>query len=177
MKLHIGCGNKYLPGFKHMDAMSGNHIDYVCDARHLTMIDTDSVNEIYACHILEHVGREDVLEVLKEWNRVLKPKGIIRIAVPDFESIVKEYIKNPDLSKYLGLLYGGQNYEYNFHYITFDFSYMKNLLQQAGFDDVERYDWQTFLPENYDDFSRAYIPHMDFKNGRLMSLNVIANKV
>lgn len=76
----------------------------------------------------------------------------------------------------MGLLYGGQNYEYNFHYQTYDFQRLKDLLQHAGFSEVERYDWRDFLPEGYDDYSRSYLPHMDFEQGRLMSLNVIAKK-
>lgn len=176
MKLHIGCGQKYLPGYKHMDVMDYEHIDYVCDARQLKMIPDNSVDEIYACHILEHVGRSDVVDVLQEWHRAVKFGGVIRIAVPDFEAVVQEYINNSDLTKYQGLLYGGQTYEYNFHYVAFDFRMLKNMLEEAGFKNVKRYDWQDFLPEGYDDYSRAYIPHMDFNHGRLMSLNIIANK-
>lgn len=73
-------------------------------------------------------------------------------------------------------MYGGQNYEFNFHYNTFDFVYLKNKLLACGFREVKRYDWKEFLPEGYDDYSRAYLPHMDFEHGRLMSLNVEAIK-
>ncbi|GMO47366.1 MAG: hypothetical protein Ta2B_29430 [Termitinemataceae bacterium] len=74
----------------------------------------------------------------------------------------------------LGLLYGGQNYDYNFHYQTYDFSRLKKLLESAGFSNIACYDWEDFLPDGYDDYSRAYLPHMDFENGTLMSLNVTA---
>ena len=177
MKLHIGCGKKFIPGYKHMDVIDAPHIDYVCNAINLKMIEDDSVEEIYACHILEHVNRIDVLSVLKEWYRVLSVGGVIRIAVPDFEAVVNGYNKDKDLLKYQGLLYGGQDYEYNFHYSAYDYQMLKKLLEEAGFKGVVRYDWKDFLPTGYDDFSRAYMPHMDFDNGSLMSLNVIANKV
>jgi len=176
MKLHIGCGEKRLPNYKHMDVMEAPHIDYVCNTLEMSMIDDASVTEIYACHILEHVKRTEVVDVLKEWKRVLTNGGVIRIAVPDFEAVVEQYKTTGDLKKYLGLLYGGQDYDYNFHYITFDYGFLKGILQEAGFENVMRYDWRNFLPEGYDDFSRAYIPHMDFENGRLMSLNIIASK-
>lgn len=176
MKLHIGCGQKYLPGYKHMDVLEAPHIDYVCNTREMTMIDDDSVTEIYACHVLEHVKRTEVIDVLKEWKRVLTNGGVIRIAVPDFEAVVEEYKVSKDIKKYLGLLYGGQDYDYNFHYVTFDYTYLKEILIEAGFKNVIRYEWQDFLPDGYDDFSRAYVPHMDFENGRLMSLNVTASK-
>lgn len=177
MKLHIGCGKKYIPGYKHLDVINFDHIDFVCDTRKLTMIDDLSVSEIYACHILEHVERNEVVSVLREWNRVLKVGGILRVAVPDFEAVVAEYQINKDLQCFQGLLYGGQTYDYNYHHVAFDYIVLKQFLLEAGISDVDRYDWRDFLPEDYDDFSRAYLPHLDFEKGRLMSLNVVARKI
>jgi len=176
MKLHIGCGKKYLPGYKHLDVIDYKHVDYVCDARHLVMIENETVSEIYACHILEHVERNEVPEVLREWNRVMKSGGTIRIAVPDFGAVVEEYLENRDLKCFQGLLYGGQTYDYNFHHVAFDEGVLQTRLEEAGFCGVHKYNWREFLPEGYDDYSRAYLPHMDFEHGRLMSLNLLATK-
>lgn len=176
MKLHIGCGKKHLPGYKHLDVIDYDHVDYVCDARNINVIETESISEIYACHILEHVERDEVLGVLKEWNRVLKSGACLRVAVPDFGAVVEEYVENKDLACFQGLLYGGQTYDYNFHHVAFDFKMLERLMEDAGFHQVSRYDWSSFLPAGYDDFSRAYLPHMDFEKGRLMSLNVLGYK-
>jgi len=177
MKLHIGCGKKYLPGFKHVDVIAFDHVDYVCDARNLEMIENDSVSEIYACHVLEHVERDEVINVLREWARVLKSGGLLRLAIPDFAAITSEYVENKDLMNMQGLLYGGQTYDYNYHHVAFDFGMIEEMLNEAGFHNVERYDWRDFLPgDGYDDYSRSYLPHMDFENGRLMSLNITAMK-
>lgn len=46
----------------------------------------------------------------------------------------------------------------------------------AGFKDVRRYDWRQTEHKDYDDFSQAYIPHMDKENGLLISLNIEATK-
>ena len=116
MKLHIGCGKKYLPGYKHLDIIKYPHVDYVTTANDLSMFDNESLEEIYACHILEHFSRIEIKNVLKEWRRCLMRGGILRIAVPDFEAIVAEYLSSGDLEKVMGLLYGGQNYKYNFHF-------------------------------------------------------------
>ena len=176
MKLHIGCGQKFLSGYKHLDVIPYEHVDYECDARELNVIGDAVASEIYACHILEHVKRNEVIKVLSEWHRVLMPGGFLRIAVPDFSAIVAEYSRNGDLSRLLGLLYGGQTYDYNYHHVAFDFETMVSLLEGVGFFEIARYDWKEFLPPEYDDYSRAYLPHMDFENGRQMSLNVIATK-
>ena len=96
--------------------------------------------------------------------------------MPSFQAIIDEYQQNNKLDLVLGLLYGGQDHKYNFHYQVFDFKRLENLLTLAGFTGIKEYDWQDFLPHGYDDFSRAYLPHMDIKNGRLMSLNIYAKK-
>lgn len=174
-KLHLGCGNKFLKGYKHVDLLDLPHIDYKTSIDDLSMIENESIDEIYACHVLEHTGRLKIDSTLKEWNRVLKKEGILRIAVPNFEAVVEEYLENKNLEKVLGLLYGGQNYSYNFHYVTFDLKKLQNHLEKNGFKNIKKYEWKEFLPENFDDYSRAYLPHLD-ENGRLMSLNVIAIK-
>ena len=176
MKLHIGAGERYLPGYKHLDIIDRPHIDYVCDIRDLSRFADETVVEIYACHVLEHVNRHEILDMLKEWHRVTMRGGVLRLAVPDFKAIVDEYISGGTLDSVLGLLYGGQDYEYNFHYQTYDLDRLSILLTKAGFGNIKEYDWRMFLPEDYDDFSKAYLPHKDFENGRHMSLNIVASK-
>ena len=50
------------------------------------------------------------------------------------------------------------------------------LLQEAGFKNPHRYDWKDTDFAEYDDYSQAYLPHMDKENGILMSLNLEAVK-
>jgi predicted SAM-dependent methyltransferase len=175
-KLHLGCGNKRLEGFINVDIYKNDATDLVQDISNLELFQDESVDEVYACHVLEHFHRNQFKNVLNEWCRVLKKGGTLRLSVPDFEKICSIYSKTKNLNQLLGLLYGGQNYEYNFHYCTFDFDSLSSILTELGFQDIKRYDWRAFLPVNFDDFSRAYIPHMDFENGTLMSLNIICFK-
>ena len=177
MKLHLGCGKKYLPNFIHIDIIDYDHIDYVSDISNLNFMKSNSVEEIYACHVLEHLKRNQIETTLTEWYRVLSSNGVLRISVPNFESIVEYYREAKDLSKLQGLLYGGQTYDYNFHHIAFDLKLLSFFLEAAGYRNIEHYNWKDFLPEDYDDYSRAYLPHMDFENGKLMSLNIKCIKV
>ena len=57
--------------------------------------------------------------VLKEWVRVVKVDGTIRISVPSFKSAVEIYSKTGKLENVLGPLVGGQTYDYEFHYCLF----------------------------------------------------------
>jgi hypothetical protein len=76
----------------------------------------------------------------------------------------------------VGSLYGRQDYPENFHYITFTYKSLKTILESIGFRDVHRYDWRDTIHNDYDDYSQAYVPHMDKENGILVSLNIEAKK-
>jgi hypothetical protein len=96
--------------------------------------------------------------------------------VPDIKAVFEYYYTNNDLNLLLGFLYGGQRDEYDYHKIGFDFSTIKQLLNDVGFEDVYIYDWRETCHSDIDDYSQAYLPHMDKDNGKLMSLNVQAVK-
>jgi ubiquinone/menaquinone biosynthesis C-methylase UbiE len=175
INLHLGCGQNIIPGFINCDLYSNGDFIYKINAIKLPFLN-GVVNKIYACHILEHFSRHDIEDVLNEWNRVLKYDGKLFLSVPDFESIVKHYSKNKNIKEIQGLLNGGQDCEWNKHIVSFDFIYLKEILEKTGFSSIERYDWRNSEFSKYDDFSQAYLPHMDKENGLLMSLNVEAKK-
>lgn len=176
MKLHLGCGKRYIPGFVHIDAIDYPHVDHVASIDNLSFIPDDSVDLIYNCHVLEHFKRRDVERVLREWLRVLKPGGVLRISVPDFAMLCDVYQRNEKIEQVVGALFGRQDYLYNIHYNVFDFPSLAAVLQTSGFANVHRYDWRQTEHAEIDDFSQAYIPHMDKENGTLISLNVECSK-
>ena len=120
-KLHLGCGTKQFEGYTNIDIRYLPGVDEVNNIRFLRNYKENSVKEIYACHVLEHFGRWEYKEVLRRWFEILEPKGQLRLAVPNFSSICTYYNKTGDLKSLIGLLYGGQDYDENYHYITFDY--------------------------------------------------------
>jgi SAM-dependent methyltransferase len=52
-----------------------------------------SIEVLYTCHMLEHLDRQEAALFLNEARRVLAPKGIIRIAVPDLRFHIENYLK------------------------------------------------------------------------------------
>jgi len=173
MKLHLGCGKRYIPGFIHIDAIDYPHVDHVATIDNLSFLGDDSVDLIYNCHVLEHFKRREIAKVLGEWLRVLKPGGILRISVPDFASLCEVYQRHGHkLELVIGALFGRQDYLYNIHYNVFDYSTLLRTLEEAGFANVRRYDWRETEHAEIDDYSQAYVPHMDKENGIQISLNV-----
>jgi predicted SAM-dependent methyltransferase len=47
MKLHLGCGKRYIPGFVHIDTLDFPQIDYRQDISDLKMFEDNSIDLIY----------------------------------------------------------------------------------------------------------------------------------
>jgi predicted SAM-dependent methyltransferase len=176
MKLHLGCGKRYIPGFVHVDIRSYPHVDHVQAIDSLEQIPSESCSLIYACHVIEHFKRYEIEKVLIEWCRVLKRGATIRLSVPDLRALSMIYLETGNLDLVVGPLCGRQDHQYNIHYNVFDYPTLSRLLERCGFTAVRPYDWRKTEHSNIDDFSQAYIPHMDKDNGHLISLNVEASK-
>jgi predicted SAM-dependent methyltransferase len=176
MKLHVGCGSVKLNGFTNIDIRYLPNVDVVDNAAYLRKFKNEIIEEIYACHVLEHFCRWDVDTVLKRWFDLLSPGGKLYISVPDFEAAAIYYNRTKDLKTLIGLLYGGQDYPENYHKVCWDFKSLSEVLSNIGFTVIQKYDWKTSPFNLFDDYSKAYLPHMDFESGLLMSLNVLAIK-
>ena len=178
-KLHLGCGKKYIAGFTHVDILDFPHVDFKSPVDNLPFVEDQSVELIYACHLLEHFGRKEVSRVLEEWYRVLIPGGVLRIAVPDFGAVAELYVEGKlvgGIHDIMGLIVGGQKDEYDYHKIIFDEQSLTQQLLAAGFTSVRRWDWHETEHADIDDFSQAYLPHMQKSTGRLVSLNIEATR-
>ena len=182
MKLHLGCGKRHIPGFVHVDRADFAHIDHNHSVDSLPFFSDSSADLIYASHVLEYFDRVEVLSVLKEWGRVLKPGGILRLAVPGFEELLKVYSKSSDLNKILGPLFGRMEIKGPdssstiYHKTVYDFPSLCRTLEENGFANVRKYNWRETIHSEYDDHSQAYYPHMDKDRGILISLNVEATR-
>ena len=68
-------------------------------------------------------------EVLWEWRRILKPDGILRLSVPDFDALVNIYEAcGRDIDSIAAPLMGGQDFAENIHYSVFNLKYFSCLL-------------------------------------------------
>jgi len=157
-----------------------SHIDFRHRINRLPMFRANSADLIYCSHAFEYFDRQEAEIVLKEWRRILKKEGVLRLAVPDFEALIKIYKKYKKLQKILGPLFGKWQIEGTknviYHKTVYDFSDLKKMLEENGFTKVHKYNWRRTLHKDYDDYSQAFVPHMDKKKGQLLSLNVEAIK-
>ena len=160
--VHLGCGEINHPKMINIDLRPERHIHYLHGVEDLPMFKDNTVDLIYISHCLEHVSHLRLYEVLNEWNRVLKPNGILRISVPNFETILEIYKdSNYDLDEILQPMLGGQDYKYNFHYSAFDSKYLTKILEQSGFGSVKPWNKGDDDFTNFDDWSNRGIMFKD----------------
>ena len=58
---------------------------------------SDSVDAVYHSHFLEHLDRVGAKNLLVEIKRVLKPNGIHRVVIPDFENLCRQYTRHVEI--------------------------------------------------------------------------------
>jgi predicted SAM-dependent methyltransferase len=173
IKLNLGgAGEGYLngriPGFLTVDLREGEGTDIVSNANDLSQFANGTVDEVYASNILEHFPIPKTLDVLKEWCRVLKSKGKLYVSVPDFDHIVKLYLK-AGYTEWLNFhLFGDQKHDLNYHYTCFTFATLAKALIDAGFSDVKRV--KLF------DLANDGSTNIDSLTGEFISLNMVAYK-
>lgn len=128
LRLNIGGGSTHLAGFTNYDRKADKEA-YPLD------VPDDSVEEIVASHILEHFSFLHVEAVLRDWVRALKPGGLIRIAVPDFEKIARSYF-NGDQFHIQGFIFGGNTDANDKHGSMFDRENLTNLMAICGLERI-----------------------------------------
>jgi SAM-dependent methyltransferase len=176
--LHLGCGGRRAPGMCNVDITAQSTVDITDNVMTLERFPDNYASSIYACHVLEHFSHAEAPEVLKNWFRVLAPGGTIRVSVPDIDRIVKIYVKNWDHfqkdghSPWVGLLYGGQTDQYDYHKTGWNFCWMAHIMRGIGYVDCQEYPHQPhFLGADFWDNSLAHEPF-----GEFLSLNMLAKK-
>ena len=90
--LNLGCGSAFHPDWINIDFHNHGGSVLAYDLRLGIPLPDATVDVVYHSHVLEHFTREGGVTFLTECFRVLRPGGLLRIAVPDLENIVRAYI-------------------------------------------------------------------------------------
>jgi|TARA_A100001515_G_scaffold16109_2_gene11882 ubiquinone/menaquinone biosynthesis C-methylase UbiE len=109
IRLNLGCASRLLPDYINIDMDSLDEIKrrypniqvpdniafLVGDALNLDF-DDESVDEVRADALLEHFSFLEEPKFFREAARVLKPGGVLRFSVPDFEDAVRKWLDAED---------------------------------------------------------------------------------
>jgi predicted SAM-dependent methyltransferase len=171
LRINLGSGTLPIAGFTNVDILpDAPGVDVVADISQPLPFADRSADMIYAAHVLEHFPTDDVPRLLADWRRVLRDGGELLIAVPDLDVIARTLIDRsgwftPPHNPWIGVLYGGQKDQFDFHKTGFTAAWLASLLQDAGFGATRRVD--RFEEISVDDASFSPLPF-----GRNVSLNM-----
>jgi SAM-dependent methyltransferase len=140
-RLNWGCGAAGKPGWINSDLKEGPGIDITTDIRDGLPLESDSLDYIVSIHALPMIPYADLVPVLRELRRVLRPDGVLRLALPDLDRGIQAYLRRdqhyflvPDSEV---RSYGGKFivhllwYGYTVTLFTADF--IEELLRNAGY--------------------------------------------
>lgn len=141
VRLNLGCGAKHWAGFTNVDFASnasGKKPEVEADLRALPFPDNHA-DEAHAIHVIEHFYPWETQDVLKEWKRVLKPKGILVLELPCLEKIIGHLNHDiVDMRLTWWGLYGDPKYKdpHMMHRWAYSVKMMEDALAEAGFENI-----------------------------------------
>ena len=99
--LNLGCGYKYVRSNEWVNADMIPLGEGIIECNFLNGIPLEGgqFDLVYHSHVMEHFAKTDGEKFIAECYRILKPGGVIRIALPNLEVIAKEYLKNLERAK------------------------------------------------------------------------------
>jgi len=133
LTLNVGCGERTYEEYP---------VGYVCtnfDQR-ADLKKVDEVGDVkdLSRFLDEHFPISETPAILAEWRRVLKIGGIIEFRLPDLNAICRAYVEKRHDAKLISwLLYGGQDYPGNFHFVCFDRQFLNSIVVPLGFEEIE----------------------------------------
>lgn len=158
-KLHLGAGNIHLEGWFNVDINPklDNSIYFLNMLQMPYPFTKDSFDYIFSEHNFEHFTLKEMYYILKECLRILKPNGVLRIAIPDLKKLINFYLKNKKKHEEY-CAFSIENYipfakEHNLnnkaivlnnffrgwgHKFIYDYETMKNVLEQCGYKSVHQ---------------------------------------
>ena len=137
MKLNLGCGKRRLDGYVNIDLYEPS-ADMKVDIHNLSMFKTNSVTEIFASHVIEHISPYFIQGVLIEWHRILMPGAKLILELPDILECCKQFVTASKAERYglLTTIYGAIENVKVPHLYGWEIENLTDYLHATGFKDV-----------------------------------------
>lgn len=132
MKLNLGAGRQPLDGYINLDGANGDSI---------YPLNYSEVDEIRASHVLEHFGIEESVDVVANWIGCLKTGGVLKIAVPDIDEILRRR-DEIDIESYI---MGGQTDERDYHKSLWANGKLRKIMEHLGLSNIRT--WQSEIAD------------------------------
>jgi len=90
--VNFGCGTVFHSAWINFDAWPAAPGIQRLDVRSPVWLPNDAVDMCYSSHLLEHLAPTEAVRFLREQCRILKPGGVIRVAVPDLGRLCETFV-------------------------------------------------------------------------------------
>jgi predicted SAM-dependent methyltransferase len=137
--LNLGCGKRFHKDWVNLDFVSNNPSVSAHNLLNGIPFENDAFDVVYHSHVLEHFNQVDGKKFIEECYRVLKPEGIIRIAVPDLEQIVRQYLKKLEES-----LQGNTQSQHDYNWIMLEL--FDQTVRNSSGGEMAKYLFQDRIP-------------------------------
>jgi predicted SAM-dependent methyltransferase len=147
LRLNLGCGFGYMPGYVNIDVSDRAVADSIGDVADLPY-EPNSVDAIEASQLIEHFDLIHCRYLLAEWFRELAPGGTLGIETPDLAKTLKKLTssKTKDKVATMQWLYGIDSPGLQ-HKSGFTFDLIRGLLADTGFTHIKRLESTTHTYE------------------------------
>jgi len=145
-KLNLGCGNEYKIDYINVDIRDDVLVDLQWDLENFPYPWTDNfIDEIFISHTIEHIPYQKQDKMMREFFRILKSEGKLIIICPDIQYLFEHYVYGDGSSGEFEhphfmlehFIFGGQDYEHNFHKAGYTPTTMRIRLERAGFKNIK----------------------------------------
>jgi predicted SAM-dependent methyltransferase len=143
VRLHLGSASTVKDGWVDIDVV-GHPVDVAWNLLRRLPFPDRSVDAVFHEHVLEHFSLEHGLRLTEECARVLKPGGVLRIAVPDTAAYARSYIEGNGIidevrpGRPTRLLAFQEIFFRHGHRTMYDFETLALVLTAAGFAEIEQ---------------------------------------
>ena len=137
--LNLGCGHRYHKNWTNVDFNSTGPNVLAHNLLQGIPFDDNFFDVVYHSHVLEHFSKENGKRFVQECYRVLKPDGIIRIAIPNLEQIVRLYLQKLEQA-----LTGDEKAAFDYEWMMLEM-YDQTIRNQSG-GDMAKYLLQPKIP-------------------------------
>lgn len=146
--LNLGCGQSYFENWINADFFKGlrfwkknNRPDWMLDLRYPLQCDDNIWDGVFTEHTLEHLYPNQVMQLLKELYRTIKPGAWLRITVPDLKQYVRYYngeVVNEEFSKFNTGCEAIRSLTQDYGHISlWDFELLDKFLKEVGFINIK----------------------------------------
>lgn len=146
MKLNLGCAKDIKDGYINIDVYD-HPLVKKADVRDLSFLEDESIEEIYAKDILEHMSYQDGKKAIKEWSRVLKTGGKIFIQTINLDKQIESYLNGAwSIEDFNYMLFAGVNWVNeepkceDFHKCAYNTKLISQLLSENSIV-IERFEY------------------------------------